>query len=397
MPRSWWVVRQLVTVTALGALAAAAVLAVTPAGKWVLRSGPAAAAATAVVSEYTCDLSNYGYTGPPVSVVATAMLGSAATAETGFSPLFGESGPVSFDTSVTTLPASVASQLANLDRLTLQATIPVSGAPAASPVAKIWGVTTSALLPVGPLTQLQVTNAVSTTFFSRPGTAWLRAPAGSLLFTPYRDYKPLPTISCAVVPGPVTPIKYTVTDQASPSPSSPSPSSPGLASPGSASPGPSSPSPTPASLTPAIPAPYYECASTYRTAHYGSPLPMSISTSGVLRVGRVLTVTLSSPVAGLAAPAPDVATELTFTGTLPVTGAQAGRVKLNEATYDAANPTFTVSGRLRLTKQGTDTITYPREFVYTIYQQTYKEAVFTCTRTANPKSDPDGLIVQVAR
>jgi hypothetical protein len=189
-----------------------------------------------------------------------------------------------------------------------------------------------------------------------------------------------------------------VTDQASPSPSSPdsatpSPSSP---SPSSPSPNPASSSPTPASLAPAIPAPYYECASTYRTAHYGSPLPMSISTSGVLRVGQVLTVTLSSPVTGLAAPEPDVATELTFTGTLPVTGAQSGQVKLNEATYDAANPTFTVSGRLRLTKQGTDAISYPREFVYTVYQQTYKEAVFTCTRTANPTSDPDGLIVQVA-
>jgi hypothetical protein len=393
MSRSWWFVRQLVTVTALGALAVTAVLAVTPVGKWVLRSGPAVAATTAVVSQYTCDLSNYGYTGPPVSISTTAMLGSAATVETGFSPLFGESGPVSLSTSVATLPASVASRLADLSRLTLQATIPVIGAPAASPVAKIWGLTTSALLPVGPLTQLQVVNAVSTTFFSRPGTAWLRAPARSLLFTPYRDYKPLPTISCAVVPGPVTPVKYTVTDQASTSPSSPGAAS---SSPSSPSPNPASPSPSPASPTPAIPAPYYECASTYRTARYGSPLPMSISASGVLRVGQVLTVTLSSPVAGLAAPAPDVATELTFTGTLPVTGAQAGQVKLSEATYDAANPTFTVSGRLRLTKQGTDTISYPREFVYTVYQQTYREAVFTCTRTANPKSDPDGLIVQVA-
>jgi len=355
MPRSRWFGHQLFTVAALAALVTAAVFAVTPAGNWVLRSGPAGPRAVTVSSQYTCDLSDYGYTGPPVSIGATAILGPAATLKTGFSPLFLESGPVSFATGTATLPASVAAKLANLSGLTLQATIPVSGAPAATPVAKIWGRVQDALLPVGPLRQLQVVNAVDTTFFSSPGTAWLRAPAPSLLFTPYRNGSALPAISSAVVPGPVTSVHYTVRG-------------------------------------PASHAPVYECASTYRSTPYRSPLSMSIGTSGTPRVGQVLTVTLSSPSTGLAAPAPNVATSLNFTGKLPVAGAQVGVVTLNATTQNADGPTFTVSGRLLLKKQGAVRITYPRQFVYTVYKQNYKKAIFTCALTA----DRDGLTVQVA-
>jgi len=355
MPRSRWFGHQLFTVAALSALVAAAVFAVTPAGTWVLRSEPVGPHAVRVLRQYTCDLSNYGYTGPPVSIGATAILRPAATLETGFSPLFLESGPVSFATSAATLPASVASKLTNLSEITLQATIPVSGVPAATPVAKIWGTVPNALLPTGPLRQLQVVNAVDTTFFSRRGTAWLRAPAPSLLFTPYRDGSALPAISCAVVPGPVTSVHYTVQG-------------------------------------PASRAPVYECASTYRSTPYISPLSMSIDASGTRRVGQVLTVTLSSPSTGLAAPAPNVATALAFTGQLPVTGAQVGEVVLNETTPNADAPTFTVAGRLPLKKQGAVTISYPQKFVYTVYKQTYKKAIFTCTLT----SIRNGLTVQVA-
>jgi hypothetical protein len=354
MSRSRWFGHQLLTVTALGALLAAAVFAVTPAGNWVLRSAPGGPHTIAVLSQYTCDLSSYGYTGPQVSIGATAILGPTATLETGFSPLFLASGPVSFATSAATLPASVAARLANLSRMTLQATIPVSGAPAATPVAKIWGTVPDALLPTGPLRQLQVVNAVDTTFFSRPGIAWLRAPAPSLLFTPYRNGSALPAISCAAVPGPVTSVQYTVQG-------------------------------------PASSAPFYACRSTYRSTPYLSPLSMSIEASGTRRVGQALTVTLSSPSTGLADPAPGIATALAFTGKLPVTGAQAGAVALNETTPNADVPTFTVSGRLLLKKRGAVTISYPRKFVYTIYKQRYKKAIFTCTLT----SRTDGLTVQV--
>ncbi len=355
MPRSRWFGHQLFTVVALAALVTAAVFAVTPAGHWVLRSSPGGPHATWVRGQYTCDLSDYGYTGPPVSIGATVLLGPTATLETGFSPLFLESGPMTFSTTAATLPASVSAKLTNRDQISLQATIPVSGTPAASPDAKIWGTVPNALLPTGPLLQLQVLNAVDTTFFSRPGIAYLRGPAQSLVFTPYRNGNPLPAINCAVVPGPVTSVQYTVQG-------------------------------------PASHAPVYKCASTYRTSPYVSPLTMSIGASGARRVGQALTVTLSSPVTGLAAPAPNVATSLAFTGTLPVTGAQVGAVALNGTTQNAGSPTFTVSGRLLLKKAGAVTITYPRHFVYTVYKQRYKKAIFTCTLT----SITGGLTVQAA-
>ena len=103
-------------------------------------------------------------------------------------------------------------------------------------------------------------------------------------------------------------------------------------------------------------------------------------------------MTLSSPSTGLAAPAPNVATSLNFTGKLPVAGAQVGEVALNATTQNADSPTFTVSGRLLLKKQGAVRISYPRQFVYTVYKQKYKKAIFTCALT----TDGGGLTVQVA-
>jgi hypothetical protein len=134
-------------------------------------------------------------------------------------------------------------------------------------------------------------------------------------------------------------------------------------------------------------APVYACAATYRVSSYRSPLPMTISASGVRVAGRTLTVTLSSPDTGLGAPAPYVATKVVFAGSLPVAGAQAGQIALSEtSTKNLSNPaaTFTVSGRLRLGKRGTDRIYFPHRFTYTVYMSNLPTAVYTCTHTANP-------------
>ena len=420
MPRSWSVGRQVFTGTALCAMAVAAVFAVTPVGGWVLHPAVAAPQERSVAGQYTCDLSRYGYTGPPLQISATTTLAATATAvaQTGFSPLFANAGVAGFTTSLAILPASVAARLTNLSKISLQATLPVNGAPAASPVAKIWGTIPRELLPAGPLTQLQVVNATDTAFFSSPGTALIQPQARSLLFTPYRDGKPLPTISCQVLQGPaVAPAAVTVTGAA-------------------------------------IGAPVYGCASNYRTSSYRTPLPMTITTSGVSQVGRVLTVTLSSPETGLASPGtgtalvspdtwlaspsastaspstspaslsaspvslgtssaspgaalaspgtvlaaapPNVATKLTFTGSLTVTGAQAGELVLKKTTTTTDAPTFAVSARLRLTKAGTDEIFFPRRFTYRVaYWHGNRPAVFTCTLATSPA--PAGRTLTVAR
>ena len=111
-------------------------------------------------------------------------------------------------------------------------------------------------------------------------------------------------------------------------------------------------------------------------------------------------MTLSSPATGLADPAPGLATKLQFTGSLPVAGAQAVLVRLKETTVHAASPTFTVSGRLRLKTAGTDTISFPRQFTYTVYLP-QRKAVFTCGLTRSPAGAapvrPVALTVRVAR
>jgi hypothetical protein len=127
---------------------------------------------------------------------------------------------------------------------------------------------------------------------------------------------------------------------------------------------------------------------------------MTVTTSGVGRVGQLLTVTLSSPDTGLGDPAPGQATKLTFTGKLPVTGAQDSQVKLRETTVNAGSPTFTVSGQLRLAKAGTDTISFPRQFDYTVYLQhtNASRAVFSCALAGSPGSPAlAALTIRVAR
>lgn len=388
----------MLTVLAMGALVVVAVLAVTPAGPWILHS-KAAAGSGVVASQYTCDLSDYGYTGPPVTMTASGNAAETATAvaQTGFSALFGYSGPRSFLTSAAVLPASVASQLTDLGGMSLVATVPVLGAPAASPEAKIYGNTPDAYLPTGPLTALPIDDAFATAFFSSPGTARLEFPAKSLLFTPYRNGKALPAISCHAAAGAPVASEVTVTTAPPVTPTASATSTasatgtvPATAT-ASAAPSAAAGPTTQAGQSSLVPA--YGCTSTYRTPTYRTPLPMTITTAGALTVGRRLTVTLSSPVTGLAAPAPGLATKLTFTGTLAVTGAQSGGVKLNQTTTDAGNPLFAVSGQLALTTAGTDTISFPRRFVYTVGLQGSRKALFRCALASSPA--PVALTVQV--
>ena len=133
MPRTWWGRHQLFTVLALGALAVVVVLAVTPAGPRILHSKEAGLPSSSVVGHYTCDLSRYGYKGPPATIATIANTSESATAfaSTGFGQLFSYSGPMNFSTTALALPPRVAAQLVNLNQVTLEATI--SGARGAGP------------------------------------------------------------------------------------------------------------------------------------------------------------------------------------------------------------------------------------------------------------------------
>jgi hypothetical protein len=366
MLRSWQIKRRLPVVSGLCALAV-----ITGTGGFTAiaeaTSIGSAHPAESVVQEhsftttYACDLSNYGYTGPAVDVSATVEFSTPVDAATGIEALYFNHGLyMSMLTTTATLPASVANQLTNLAFVGLRATLPVAGSPAASPTTVITGGSFGEVF-LGPLTQLPGTIDGGNTWLSRPGAISLSALPRSLVFTPTKVIGKvetnLPNITCTTTPSSVVTVKVAVGGQA-------------------------------------IRAPFYSCVSTYRANPYRTPLPMTITVSGVRSVGHTVSITLSSPETGLADPAGTAASELKFSGSLRVRGAQPGQIALNGTTKNANAATFKVAGRLRLTRSGTDWVYFPQRFVYTVFVPNLK-AVFTCSLATSPA--PVALTLKVAR
>lgn len=317
-------------------------------------SRPAAAGDT---SRYACDLSRYGYTGSPVTATATLTgTGSAPTtvpAKTGLSAVaLGGSETVKLSVSPLHLPSSVAAKLTNLAGVQLRTLLPLQGA--AEPNALLNGYTTVGI--TSPLTRLWGT-ATGPLLFSKPGTAWLEPAAGSLRFTPYRrsgsKITPLPSIICTASPGQSAPIAMTVTGKP-------------------------------------VKAPVYACSYVLGdlfgdsfARRYTTPLPMSVTVTGTRKAGSTVTVTLSSPQAGLADPAPGAATGLSFYADLLVTGTAPGLVQLQTTTKNADAKTFTVSARLKLTRKGTVKIFFPSRLLDTVFRTPGGRLDYFCTPTAS--------------
>jgi hypothetical protein len=366
MLRSWQIKRRLLVVYGLCALAVITGTGGFTATAAAASTGPGRTAELAVqehsfTATYACDLSNYGYTGPAVDVSATVEFSTPVDAATGFGALYFDHGLyMNMLTTTATLPASVASQLTNIDFVALRATVPVAGSPTASPTTVITGGSFGDIF-LGPLTQLPGMIGVGTTWLSRPGTISLNALPRSLVFTPSKVVGKvstnLPSITCTTTPSSVVTVKVAVGGEA-------------------------------------IRAPFYSCVSTYRSNPYRTPLPMTITVSGVRSVGHTVSITLSSPETGLADPAGTITTELKFSGSLRVRGAQPGQIALNETTKNAGAATFKVSGRLRLTRSGSDWIYFPQRFVYTAFVPNLK-GVFTCSLASSPA--PIALTLKVAR
>lgn len=366
MLRSWQIKRRLLVVYGLFGVAVVTGTGGFTATAAAADTGTARPTAPAVqehtyTATYACDLSDYGYTGPAVDVSATVGFSTPVDATPGFGALYFDNGlNMWMTTGLATLPTSVANQLTNLDFVALRATLPVAGSPTASPTTVIAGGSSGEIF-TGPLTQLPGTIDTGTAWFSRPGTASLNVPPRSLVFTPSKVIGKvstnLPSITCTTALNSIVTVQVAVGGKA-------------------------------------IRAPFYSCVSTYRSNPYRTPLPMTITVSGVRSIGHTVSITLSSPETGLAAPAGNEATELKFSGSLPVRGAQAGQIALNETTRNAGAATFKVAGRLRLTRSGTDRIYFPQHFVYTAFVPNLK-GVFTCSLATSPA--PVALTLKVAR
>jgi hypothetical protein len=323
-------------------------------------TAPAAdASAAGYTSRYACDLSRYGYTGSPVTATATLTLRGASQsattvhAKTGLSAVaLGGSATAEISVSPVSLPSSVAAKLKNLAGVQLRTLLGLRGA--AEPNALLNGYATVGI--TSPLTRLWG-NATGPLFFSKPGTAWVEPPASSLRFTPYRrsgsKITSLPSIICTASPGQATSITMTVTGQP-------------------------------------VKAPVYACSYVLGdlfgdrfARQYTTPLPVSVTVSGTRTVGSTVAVTLSSPQAGLADPAPGAATELNFYADLLVDGTAPGLIQPQKTTKNADATTFTASARLKLTRKGTVKIFFPSRLLDTVFRTPGNRLDYFCTPAAS--------------
>jgi hypothetical protein len=98
-------------------------------------------------------------------------------------------------------------------------------------------------------------------------------------------------------------------------------------------------------------------------------IPLMLRGTGPNRVGSTDTVTLSAPGNSFGGPYPAGTSAVSFSGALPVTGAQAGSVPLTGNMSAAANNFLAMSGPLPLDAAGTDHILPPARFTVTVHAQ----------------------------
>jgi hypothetical protein len=305
--------------------------------------GPTGFAATVkpktVTSQYSCDLSGYGSGLSPVTLSGTLAFPPSVPA---LSPL-----AITLSTTSVALPPAVLSKLDGVTSVSLSTTVTVQNA--SSPSVPLSG----KVQAPAHLTGLPANAATGTVTFPAEGTGVIEAPAKTLTFVPLKGATAQPSITCTTTAA-TQDVSVTVTP-------------PVFGTSG----------------------PLYTCKATIGTlsATELAHLPMTITASGSRTTGKTLTVTLAS--AALGAPYPQGTTSVGFVGTLPVHGAQPGKIALAKTTSDVTSPTFRVSGKLRLTKPGTDQILVPEKFTFTDKVTiSPTEAVVTITLACTIKTSP---------
>jgi collagen type VII alpha len=295
-------------------------------------------------SELACNLSAYGYQDGSNLVTMDETLSVPTTAVAG-TPTF-----VSMSNTSAALPASVGSQLTNVVAVGVTAQVSVQGGTTETITVK--GSSAGDVLP-SQLTALPVISTANTTVtFAKAGTASVDTPPSSLVFTPFGiGTTTFPAITC-------TPIAASISDQ---------PVVVGAATPAATS------------------GPDYACTNNVSPANpFSGHLPMTVAVSGSRTVGATDTVTLTSPSTGLGAPYPAGATSLSYAGNLTLTGAQSGSIALGETSRDVTSSTFAVSGKLALSKAGTDHILLPGHFTFVAQASARPVVALSCTSAASP-------------
>jgi hypothetical protein len=347
------------TVLALPALALTAPVAVAaqaadPGGQFSATA--LAAPPTKVTAAYSCDLSAYAGT-TPVTLSGTFSIPPTVVADSTVDITLATTAGTLTPAEVTALTGVTTFDIAT----TLTAKETLKGV--ATPIPGTVALTGAATAPT-TLTTLPVMTATGSVDFSVPfpgskgfpvsGTGAITVPA-ALTITPQTSTAAKPVISCATTTTSQD-VKVTVTPE-----------------------------------TVGTTGPLYKCTLTEEGALLDTQfvhVVSTITTSGTATTGKTLTVTYKAPIftpifwAG--------ASSVTYAGSLPVTGAQTGNVSLDES-VDVTKP-LSVSGKLPLTKAGTDHIEVPKKF--TIEMSTSTATVdFTCTLTTT--SVPVGRTIAV--
>lgn len=306
-----------------------------------------------LTAQYSCDLSAYQSGLAPVTVSATySFPGSVQT----LVPV-----PITLTTTSAALPASVLSQLSGVVSIGLTATVTAQQGQASASVPLSGQSGVSGTLTGLPAATAQ-TSESQALVFTLPGTGSIDVPASTLTFTPQTSAAALPAITCTT----------TTTTQD-----------------------------IPVTVTLGVigtKGPVYTCVLTalhVEVEEFLAHIPMTVTESGSQTTGKTVSVRL---VAGIGGPYPAGTTAVRFSADLPVLGAQRGQIALSEPITDLASTSTRASGKLRLTKAGTDRIQVPKKFKFTFSEPVNGTQVqFVLSFTIKTSPVPVGLTLRVAK
>lgn len=341
---------------AAGAPAMAATTAANPPPP-VEGSGVVAAvtAPTTITSKYSCDLSGYGATIPAATLSATVTIPASVAAGS-------ELHLTLATTASDALPAAVLTALKGVTSFDVSAEL--AQQPGVANTVSPVSVAGTAQAPA-TLTAVPAATATGSAEFTSPGSGVIMAPAPTLTIAPLIGAKALTAITCTTSDA-IKNVKVTVTP-------------PIIGTSG----------------------PLYACVLSVAgvgTETVDAHIPATITASGTRTTGKTDTVTYSTGAFGpwttgssSVSVAVDVATSLS------VTGAQPGQISISQP-IDPASAVLKVSGKLALTKAGTDHILVPKKLGITLKETSGAITItgtYTCTLTTTPT--PVGLTISVTR
>lgn len=320
-------------------------LAATQTGPVIPANAMASLASTPV--SYSCTLAG-ATTSTPVTLTAVLSAPSAG--------ITGTAAAITLTTRVMQLPT--ATTLPSLTRVTAAATAASTGMSASS--VPLTGMTT---MPAGSATQLPAITISGSAIPSTAGTASVMAP--SMLKVTLVAGTTLAAFNCTRITTTATAVQITVAAS---------------------------------TVAAATTGPMYACTVTVagRTMHQMDRIPMTLSTSGPNTVGSTDMITLSSPANGLGGSYPAGTSAVSFSGALPLSGAQSGSIPLTGAMANIGSSMFTVQASLPLMAAGVLHIMPPSRFTVIVHVQQTVAVVAVCVlQTTVTATMPASTMVNV--